>query len=520
MAQQTGLADQENAAAAFARIVGPEHVITDEAERRYYSTDIFYWDETGVAACVAQPATAGEVAALIKAAAALGFSVSIRGGGMSYTNGYGPAVHPSVLMDLRRMNAVREINLTDRYVVVEAGCTWAALSQALKATGARLAFNAPFSGIYSTVGGALSQGVPGTMGGILGLEVVRGDGAVVHTGAWSRKGQTPFTRQFGPDLTGLFLGDSGAYGLKTAASLTIDTAPESLAHGSFAFESYEDMAEALVGLGPYDFLPRRVGLDPFKSQNAAKVGFKEAVRTLSDVTASGASLVSGLKDSVKMASAGANFMEGVKWSLHLTASGADDEIAGRHLGLARAICLKRGREIANILPRALDAKGFSVRGFLGKDGQRWVPTHGIFPLSQAVTVTKAVQRFFDDHRADMKALGMWESYMTSAQGGYFMCEPSFYWVDEVSPLHLRHLPSDEARKFKKIKANGATRPYAQRLRAQLRDLFFSLGAVHVQLAKFYRYRDAVEPETWRLVKALKNVTDPDHRLNPGNLGLD
>ncbi len=505
----------------FAAIVGLTHVISDRKQRQFFSRDIFYWDAARDADLVVQPGTPGEVGRVVRAASDFGYHISTRGGGMSYTNGYGPAEAKAVLIDTRRLDAIRTVNRTDRYVIVEAGCTWQQVDEALKPLGFKVMFPAPFSGVYSTVGGALSQGVPMGMVGILGLEVVRADGKLVHTGSWSaHENASPFFRNFGPDLTGLFLGDCGTFGIKTAAALQIEPRPRHLAHASFAYESYEDLCETYIEMGPFDFLIRRVGLDPFKSQNAAKVGFKEAVRTLGDVTGSGPSLLSGLRDSMKMATAGGNFMKGVKWSLHLTAKGAGDKDAVVALELAREVCLKRGREIPNILPRAMDARLYSIRGFLGKDGQRWVPTNSIFPLSRAVEVATAVQEFFDKRRVDMDRWGMWESYMNNSGAGYFMCEPSFYWLDEVSELHLAHLPADEARKFRKIEANPDARRYAMKLRDELRDFFYDIGAIHVQLAKFYRYQESLGEETRRLVNEVKDIMDPRHILNRANLGFE
>ena len=510
----------ESSAARLAAIVGEKHVITDEKERRVFSNDIFFWDDSVTAEFVVQPGSPEEVSGVVKTAAELGLNISSRGGGMSYTKGYVPAEAGCILLDLRRLDRIRDINETDRYIVVDAGCIWTSVTDALKPLGLKVDFAAPFSGIYSTVGGAMSQNVPATMKGILGLEVVRADGTVVRTGSWGRHDpDTPFFRDYGPDLTGLFLGDTGAYGIKTGVSLHLSRRPDGIAHGSFAFETYEDMAQTMIDLGPYDFVTRRVGLDPFKSQNAAKVGFKEAIKTLGDVTTSGSTLVSGIKDSMKMATAGTNFMDGVKWSLHLSVEALSDESAEQALETVRAICLKRGREIANIMPRAMEARGFSVRGFLGKDGQRWVPTNSVWPLSRAVEVATAVQGFFDSRRDEMDKHSMWESYMTNYGQGYFMCEPSFYWVDEVSEHHLRHISEEEAKKFRKLKANPKARAYAQKLRFELRDFFYDLGAIHVQLAKFYRYQDSLAPQTQRLVRELKDVLDPDRLLNRTNLGL-
>jgi len=42
----------------------------------------------------------------------------------------------------------------------------------------------------------------------------------------------------------------------------------------------------------------------------------------------------------------------------------------------------------------------------------------------------------------------------------------------------------------------------------------------VQLAKFYRFEESLQPETWRLIRELKTLFDPESILNPGNLGLD
>jgi len=77
-------------------------------------------------------------------------------------------------------------------------------------------------------------------------------------------------------------------------------------------------------------------------------------------------LVSGLKDSVKMAAAGTNFMDVVKWYLHLSVEALTDGSAEAGLEIVCQICLKRSREIANIMPRSMEARGFSVHVQLTK----------------------------------------------------------------------------------------------------------------------------------------------------------
>ncbi len=47
----------------LALIVGDAHMITDAAERQYFSRDFFYWDDAGTAAIVVSPGSAEEVQA-------------------------------------------------------------------------------------------------------------------------------------------------------------------------------------------------------------------------------------------------------------------------------------------------------------------------------------------------------------------------------------------------------------------------------------------------------------------------
>jgi D-lactate dehydrogenase (cytochrome) len=501
--------------AALAPIVGADHVLDRIEDRTHFSRDIFSFGEGPVADAVVQPGSVEELRAVLRAAASLDLGVYTRGGGMSYTHGYVPATAGSLLLDLRRLNRVRELNATELYVVVDAGCTWAQVTEALQGTDLLLEFAAPISGIYSTVGGALSQNVPQGMRGVLGLEVVTVGGDLLRTGSWGARIAMPFFADHGPNLTGLFLGDCGAFAVKTAAALKLRRRPAATGYCSYAFETYADMARAMAPLSALGCVRRAVGLDPYKSQNSIKVGFREALETVRAVAGSGGALA-GARFSAQALS---NFMEGVKWSLHLTVDGDSDSGVEDALARIRSICAPTAREIPPLLPQAMAARGYSVRGFLGPNGERWVPTNAIFPVGRAPEVATRVQAFFESHRASMQRVGMWESYMTNFGAGYFLCEPSVYWPDEVSTLHLAHLGRDEARRFAAHSPNPAARALAQRIRDELTELMFELGAVHVQLGKYYRFERNLDPVAWRQLMAIKRQFDPGCRLNAGNLGF-
>jgi FAD/FMN-containing dehydrogenase len=51
------------------------------------------------------------------------------------------------------------------------------------------------------------------------------------------------------------------------------------------------------------------------------------------------------------------------------------------------------------------------------------------------------------------------------------------------------------------------------------DIFHRHGAAHLQIGKFYPYLRGREPHTAKLIRDLKQLVDPQRRLNPGALGL-
>ena len=166
------------------------------------------------------------------------------------------AVTDDIVIDARKLDRVLEINAPDRYITAEAGCTWAKLNEALEGTGLRTPYWGPLSGINATVGGALSQNsaffgsaLHGTVAdSVLGVTVVLADGSIVTTGSGGRANTLPFTREGGPDMTGLFLGDNGAFGLKLAATIRLLPLPESQAFLSFGFPTIQAMGEAQVDM--------------------------------------------------------------------------------------------------------------------------------------------------------------------------------------------------------------------------------------------------------------------------------
>ena len=249
--------------------LGAEIVLQDPDNRTFFSHDVVHTAEHDVA-CVLQPRTIAELRHGVSLITAAGRAVIPRGGGASYTKGYLATTPGAVLIDTTSLARIVSIDTSAMTVTVECGVTWKALEEALRPHGVRTPFWGPMSGAFATVGGALSQhaiiwgaaryGVSGDS--VLGLEVVLADGSLLRTGSDGTRGGTSFYRNYGPDLTGLFLGDAGAFGIKATATLRLMRLPAAVATASFSFATHDALTLAMCELARIGVLSECFGLDP------------------------------------------------------------------------------------------------------------------------------------------------------------------------------------------------------------------------------------------------------------------
>jgi FAD/FMN-containing dehydrogenase len=477
-------------------IVGDEHVITDETERDYFSRDLSF-EPYEVADVVVQPGSVEELQSVVREAHAAGLATVARGGGMSYTLGYTPSRTATVLVDMRRVNAIREINVQDGYVTVEAGCTWEQLYLALKEKGLRTPYYGPLSGKYATVGGALSQNSVfwgaarhGMVAdAVLSLEVVTGGGKLVRTGTAGRKGSAPNFRWYGPDLTGLFLADTGALGIKAVATLKTVPWPEFTVHHSVSVPDFETAIDCMEETGRLGIATEIYNMDPFYADTLAKAGL--------------------------------SFMAEHPWTVHFTVDGATQAIADAGMAAISDIAAKYGSELEPTVPAVFRADPFGAvqSVLLGPEGQIWLPVHGIVPFSRAKEAARAVKDFQDENRAAFDKHGIKMSYLSLPSVNDFLFEPSLYYFDELGKFRLERISEEAAGKWQEIPADTEARTAVLALRRKLAKIFDDLGGVHIQLAKYYEYKSMLDPESYALVEGVKALVDPDRLINPGSLGL-
>ncbi len=521
---------KENVVARLKTIAGSECVLTSEKDRKFYSTDLSC-TKGEIAEIVVRPRNAKELADCVKVATDSGMSVVPRGGGMSYTRGYQPENSGSMLVDMRSMDKVLEINSEDMYVTVESGCTWKKLYEALAEQDLRTPYFGPLSGMYATVGGTISQnslflgsGTYNTAAeSVLGLKVALADGTLLQTGSAAHKHGSPFWRHFGPDLTGIFTADTGAFGVKAEVTLRLIEAPAVTLFMSFAFDTLDAMLQTQTILARKRICAECYGFDPYYNDSFENLGFTfgEGLAVLRDVAVKEGG-IKGLWSSFKLATSGKGFLKKVNYSLHMTFDSYDRDVAYKGLQTARDVCLRQdGTEIDNTLPTAFRAQPFGgVRTvLLGAQGELWLPIHGFMPLSKAVEIGRLTEGFFEKHRSTMEELNIHSSYLTCFSGTEFVIEPSIYWHDELGEFRLSLIEEDFANKWKTIPPDEEKRAVALRLREGLRDLYDANGCCHLQLGKYYPFQEMMDEPLRKLLNGVKDVVDPERVINPGTLGL-
>jgi D-lactate dehydrogenase (cytochrome) len=510
-------------------IVGAANLAVDSRSRGAMSEDIYA--QGGIAGYVVAPASLDALSAVLAAADQAGLVVVPRGGGMSYTSGFVVEADGAVVIDMRRMNAIIQINTADMYVTVQAGATWADLRAALHPLGLRTPFWGPLSGISSTIGGGLSQlnaffgaGTHGpTSDSVTSVCVVLADGAIVRTGSAGTTAASPFFRHYGPDLTGLFCGDCGALGIK--AEVTLRLIPEPAYEGwlSFAMPSLAATARATAAIARSNLACELCSFDP----NLAKIRMRRAslvadAKTLAAVVTSQKTLFEGVKQGAKMALAGRSFMDDAGYSLHVITEGASKAQVDAALTALRKIMTEEGgAEIENTIPKALRAAPFTpLNNILGPDGERWVPIHGIVPLSKGEACWQAIEAMFESHRGQMDALKITTGYLvTTVATTGFLIEPVFFWPGARFGLHEATLEPAFLKKLPKLDHDEPAAELVTALREQVLDIFEAFGATHFQIGRTYRYGATRDPMTMALLQAVKAHVDPKGLMNPGVLGL-
>jgi FAD/FMN-containing dehydrogenase len=211
-------------------IVGDRNVLVDPAKTAGYVVeprDLF----KGRALCVVKPGSTAEVAAVVEFCAETGTKIVPQGGNTGLVGGQTPSERgDEIVLSLRRMDKLREMDPASNTLTVEAGMTLARVRSEAEKADRLFPLSLP-AATACTIGGNLATNAGGTAAIaygtardlVLGLEVVLADGRILSDLSKLKKDNT------GYDLKNLFIGSEGTLGIITAAVLKLYPRPRAVA---------------------------------------------------------------------------------------------------------------------------------------------------------------------------------------------------------------------------------------------------------------------------------------------------
>lgn len=260
----------------LARIVGAQHVSNLDADRIAYARDawprdvLLLWAGRLEAApsCVVWPGSPEEVARVVDYGTRHGIPLVPYGAGSGVVGGARPT-RGGIVLDLKRLRAVRKLDVENLRTEVEVGLIGERFERHLQAHGLTLG-HFPSSIGCSTVGGWLAARSAGQMSTRYGkIEDMTFGLEVVTAGRIRRLMLGPRPATAGPDFNALLLGSEGILGVITAAELRLRRQPEARRFAGYMFSEVAEGIEAIrrllrAGLRPsvvrlYDALDTLLG---------------------------------------------------------------------------------------------------------------------------------------------------------------------------------------------------------------------------------------------------------------------
>jgi glycolate oxidase len=231
-------------------ICGPDGVVTDPLELRTYECDglTSHRCQPGL---VVLPASAGQVAAVVRECVRDGVPYVARGSGTGLSGGALPRTD-GVLIVTSRMRRILSVDPASRRAIVEPGVTNLAVSKAVEPYGLFYAPD-PSSQLMCSVGGNVAENSGGahclkhgfTVHHVTGLQIVTPSGELTWLGDGT--GAAP-----GYDLTGAFTGSEGTLGIATKIIVKLTRIPQSVTTLLAAFTTMSaggSAVSAIIGAG-------------------------------------------------------------------------------------------------------------------------------------------------------------------------------------------------------------------------------------------------------------------------------
>jgi (+)-pinoresinol hydroxylase len=244
-------ADFTEAIKQFESAIGKEWVFTSEADVDLYRdaySPVWHEPEEPIPSAAIAPDGVEQVQAVVKIANR--FKIPLWTISTGKNLGYGgsaPLLSGSVVLDLKRMNRVLEVNDKNHYALVEPGVSYFDLYKYIHERGLKVWIDPPDPGWGSPVGNSLERGGGYTpmrdhFDNHCGMEVVLANGDLVRTGMGALPGSKTWQQYkygFGPFVDGMF--SQSNLGVVTKLGIWLMPEPEAFLSGTVTVPKHDDI---------------------------------------------------------------------------------------------------------------------------------------------------------------------------------------------------------------------------------------------------------------------------------------
>ncbi|MFW9974115.1 MAG: FAD-binding oxidoreductase [Candidatus Thorarchaeota archaeon] len=461
--------------AGFEEIVGKEFVSTKVDVLLTYSQTASMAADPVIPELVVRPANTEQVSKILVLANEHKIPVVPRSGGSSLQQEAIPKPG-SIVIELMRITEMK-LYKDLRSVTVGAGVTYGELDKFLASHDLFLPVY-PESSLVCTVAGNIAvngagpgsslYGCTGEM--VLGLEVVLPDGSIIQTGSEANPySPGPFTRYaFGSDITGLFIGSLGSFGIITKASVKVFKRLKYFDYNMYGFDTAEGAEQFLLEVkqndinGLFTSIYSGEVLDLFWDLLAEELGFPTN-------------------------------LEFSHRSVSMTIGRTREDMLKSDATLAREICEKLGGRVLDI----------TEMPYQEWEGRLW-------NFVRACYAHGWHWRTIYHHQTPRNSHESVDLIMEAMNRYGFMGHTAGFQTGHSSMNMYPHLYFDPQDKEEEMKVRDAHRELAKSL--------FRSGAVPFKLAEYWK--DAIEDmdDYMAFLKLIKKTIDPNNIMNPRVLG--
>ncbi len=237
----------------FEAVVGKDWVMTSDEDLAPYGDRFSLLRDAPnelLASAGLGPDSVAQVQAIVRIANKYKIPLYAVSTGKNYAyGGASPNLRGSVVLDLKRMNRVLEVDEERHFALVEPGVSYIDLYRYIQDHGLKVWVDTPDPGWGSPVGNSLDHGIGYTMGpyrdhfgASCGMEVVLANGEVMRTGMGAipnSKCWNEYKHGFGPDPSGLF--GQGNFGIVTKMGFRLMPQPEHWRNGLITVPKRRDL---------------------------------------------------------------------------------------------------------------------------------------------------------------------------------------------------------------------------------------------------------------------------------------